>query len=112
MRSFLLSPFWVLTLIITLSACSPSSIVTGLLSGGGPNVAANTQVGKTNTQAVVSQVAPTVTLRPESRVDTIDQRQTTNNELPNWVWVALIMALIIGWVTDTPATYLKRYRNK
>ena len=94
------------------SGCSASSVLTGLLSGGGPNVAANVQAGKTNTQAVVSNSAPEVTVRPKARVGTIDQSQTTNNELPTWVWIALIVAMIVGWVTDTPATMIRQLRGK
>jgi len=82
-----------------------------LLTGGGPNVAANTQVGKTNNQTigVSSSNAPTVTVRPNSKVDTVDQStsNTTNQELPTWVWIVFGVLFIIGWVTDTPATYIR-----
>jgi len=93
----------------SLGACS--KVLPALLGGGGPNVAANTQVGKTNNQTIGSSSnnAPTVTVRPNSRVDTVDQStsSTTNQELPTWVWICFGLLFIIGWVTDTPATYIR-----
>ena len=111
LRSLVLLPLAFVSLLL-ITGCSPSSIITGLLSGGGPNVAANVQAGKTNTQAVVSNSAPEVVLKPKSRVDSIDQSQTTNNELPLWVWIVLIVTWIVGWVTDTPATIVKQMRRR
>ena len=99
----------VLLLSLLLSSCGK---IPSFLTGGGPNVAANTQVGKTNTQTVgqTNNISPTVSVRPNARVETIDQstETVTNNELPLWVWVAGLLLLIVGWVTDTPATYIKR----
>ena len=50
----------------------------GFLTGGGTNVAANTQIGKTNNQTIgtTQTVAPSVSLRPNARVDNIDQSVT------------------------------------
>lgn len=96
-------------------SCSKVSPL-GLLTGGGPNVAANIQAGKTNTQTVgtTSNYAPSVSLKPKTRVDKIEQNQTTNYELPLWVWVVFIVLFIVGWVTDTPATMVRDLvkRNK
>lgn len=87
-----------------------------LLAGGGPNVAANVQAGKTNNQTVGSNstYAPSVSIRPKARVETVDQstKTTNNNELPPWVWITGALLFILGWVTDTPATYLSRLRRK
>lgn len=100
-----------LVLTVPLSSCSK---VLPLLTGSGPNVAANVQVGKTNTQTVgkTSNHAPTVSVRPNARVEKIDQSvtETTNNQLPVWAWIGFIVLFIIGWVTDTPATYISRLR--
>lgn len=86
------------------------------LAGGGPNVAANVQAGKQNNQTVGVNTtsAPTVSIRPKARVETIDQSSdTTNNyELPVWVWILGGLLFIIGWVTDTPATYIANFRRK
>ena len=101
-----------LLVILTLGACSPTSILTGLLTGGGLNAATNVQAGKTNTQAVVSQRGPEVVLRPKSRVDSLDQSTTTNNELPPWIWISFIVLFIIGWTTDTPGTLIKNLRKR
>ena len=103
---------WVLPLalsvLLLLSSCGK---IPSFLSGGGPNVAANTQVGETNSQTlgVTNNVSPEVTIRPKSKVETIDQsvETVTNHELPPWVWVVGLLLLIVGWVTDTPATYAR-----
>lgn len=79
---------------------------------GGTNVAANTQVGQNNYQTLGKSetYAPTVSLRPNSRVDTVDQSTTeskvstdrvdsiTINEIPAWV----ILLLILGWLLPSP----------
>ena len=83
---------------------------------GGTNVAANTQVGKTNTQTVgqTNNISPSVSLRPKARVDTIDQSNDTinNYDLPVWVWVVGLFLFVVGWVTDTPYTYIQRLRGR
>lgn len=99
----------VLLLSLSLSSCGK---IPSFLTGGGPNIAANTQIGKANTQTVgqTNNISPTVSIRPNARVETVDQstETVTNNELPLWVWVVGLLLLIVGWVTDTPATYIKR----
>ena len=106
---------WSVALLASL-ALSSCGKIPSFLSGGGPNVAANVQLGKTNTQTIgqTNNIAPTVSLRPNARVDTVDQsvKTVTNNELPSWVWIVGLVLLIIGWVTDTPATYIKRLRGR
>lgn len=93
-----------------LSACSnPLSFLTG----GGPNVAANVPIAAgqevEQTQGIsVKTEAPRVSLRPKARVETIDQSQTTNQELPGWVWVLFGVLFVVGWATDTPATMLRQ----
>lgn len=95
---------------MVLAGCGGSPL--SLLTGGGPNVAANVQAGKTNSQTIgqTNNVAPKTVVRPKARVETIDQSSntTTNNELPAWVWVLFILTWIVGWVTDTPATIVKQ----
>jgi len=109
----------VLSVSTLLSSCGS---LPSFLSGGGTNVAANVPiaVGKEveQVQGVKLEVGnssnPSVTLRPKARVDTIDQSNTTttNNELPLWVWIVFILLFIVGWVTDTPYTYIQRMTKK
>ena len=81
--------------LLSLAGCS-SLAPLSLLTGGGPNVAANTQIGKTNNQGVnVSTTAPQI--RPEAPVDTINQ---TNNNTE--IDPLLLLLLILGWLAPSP----------
>jgi len=102
---------WVLPLVLLvstlfLSSCGGSPL--NLLTGGGPNVAANTQIGKNNTQTVgTTEVKEQKLVRPIARGD-IRQSSDTNkvqadsvetvvvNELPVWA-VALGLFGFIIW---------------
>lgn len=97
-------------LLMLIGSCSGINPL-GFLKGG-TNVAANTQVGQNNYQTLGKSetYAPTVSLRPNSRVDTVDQSTTeskvatdrvdsiTINEIPAWV----ILLLILGWLLPSP----------
>ena len=100
----------VLSSLLLATSCSSLGLPLPSL-GGGTNVAANTQIGKNNTQTIgqTNNVAPTVSLRPNARVESIDQSSdsVTNNELPIWVWIIFILLFIVGWVTDTPGTIIR-----
>ena len=100
----------VLSSLLLVTSCSSLGLPLPSL-GGGTNVAANTQIGKNNTQTIgqTNNVAPTVSLRPNARVESIDQSSdsVTNNELPIWVWIIFILLFIVGWVTDTPGTIIR-----
>lgn len=78
-----------------------------LLTGGGPNIAANVQAGKTNTQTLgQTKVTEQSIVRPQAR--DIKQTSDTNkvsadsvqtvvvNELPIWL-VALFIVLFALW---------------
>lgn len=55
-----------LVALLVLSGCSGSPL--GLLTGGGPNVAANVQAGQTNTQTIgATIVAEPRIIRPQAR---------------------------------------------
>jgi len=98
----------VLLLTLTLGACSSLSPLS-LLTGGGTNVAANVQAGKTNTQNVgtTNNVEQTL-VRPQA--NTIRQSNDTSkvqadsvqtvvvNEVPAWV----ILLLVLGWLFPSP----------
>lgn len=71
-----------------------------LLTGGGPNVAANVQAGKTNSQTVgtTNNVNPTVTLKPNSKVDTVDQSsETVNNYEIDPVLFGTLLLCFVVW---------------
>lgn len=106
---------------IILTGCGTVGNPLKFLSGGGTNVAANTQVGKTNSQTLgtTTNIAPTVDVRPNSRVDTIDQSNNTSkvssdrvetvvvNEVPLWV----VILLILGWLLPSPNEIGRWIRN-
>ena len=103
-------------LLLLLVLIGSGNLVTGckgplsLLTGGGPNVAANTQVAKTATQTIGS-----TTVTGDQKIENssghmvqIQDQQTklvaenvdkvTINETPIW----MIVLLIIGWILPTP----------
>jgi hypothetical protein len=95
-----------LVLMLTVS-CSSGAL--GILTGGGPNVAANTQVGKTNTQTIgttnnVEQrlevgVAERINQANDNNKVKADAVQTVVvNEVPVWV----ILLLLLGWLLPSP----------
>ena len=102
-----------LLLLLALTSTVSCSKLPGLLTGG-TNVAANVQAGKTNTQTLgtTSNIAPSVSVRPNARVDNVDQSITTTklktdkvetvvvNEIP--VWMVLIFGLLCGFVIPSP----------
>jgi predicted small lipoprotein YifL len=97
-----------LLLFISLAGCGgPLS----LLTGGGPNVAANVQAGKENVQQavvkqerieagrdVVQQTSPVVA----DRVDEVNIQQT-----PIW----MILLLILGWLLPSPNEIARSIRG-
>ena len=86
-------------LMLTASCSSP---ITSLLTGSGPNVAANTQVGKENNQGVNTTVDYSVrpVLRPEAPVETINQDNSTTNNTE--IDPLLLLLLIAGWLAPSP----------
>ena len=97
-------------LLVLTSMPSCSKLPLSLLTGGGPNVAANTQVGKTNNQTVgttnnIEQKVdrPTVSRdlvqssdNTDVKADTVESVQISNTE----PWV--IVLLILGWLLPSP----------
>ena len=94
---------------VSLTGCSGTQALS-LLTGGGPNVAANTQVGKNNLQTIGTSTVngDQKIVRPQAR--DIRQSQDSNkvqadrvetvvvNEVPMWV----ILLLILGWLFPSP----------
>jgi hypothetical protein len=108
-----------LLLLLASTSTVSCSKLPSLLTGGGPNVAANIQAGKTNTQTVgtTNNIAPTVSVRPNARVDSIDQSNTTSkvntdavdtivvNEIP--VWLVLLFGLLCGFLIPSPQEIIR-----
>ncbi len=116
-RSLPLVPLVLSSLLLTAGCGGPLS----LLTGGGPNVAANVQAGKTNTQTVgqTQNIIPTVSLRPNARVERIDQSVTEQrndnvetqviNQTPVWLVLSLLLAVavgVVGWMSPQPKRFL------
>ena len=87
-----------LLLSLSLGGClNPMS----LLTGGGPNVAANVQAGAENNQtgAQVGDIikADTVNtgITPSGSIEALN---VTNEDIPMWV----VLLLILGWVLPSP----------
>jgi hypothetical protein len=81
-----------------------SSLPLGLLTGGGPNVAANVQAGKTNSQTlgttkIVEQKTNSGDIKSvDSKVSAEQVERVTVNEAPVW----MVLLLIIGWLLPSP----------
>lgn len=97
--------FAALMLVSLVAACSPLDLLLG-----GPNVAANGQIGAENQQGIIIDQAPNVTVRPKGRVDNIDQ--STNTEVDP----LMLALLILGWLAPSPGEIargiMKPFRRK
>ena len=99
-----------LALVALLAALASCGGPLGVLTGGGPNVAANVQAGKTNSQTIgqtsvtdqridgaqartIEQSAGTTRVRSET-VETI----VIQEQVPPWIWLLMAAA----WVLDSP----------
>lgn len=106
---------FVLFFVSLLASCSnPLS----LLLGGGPNIAANTQAGKTNTQTIgTTTLTEQKLVRPQARkitqtADTAkvkaDRVETVVvNEIPFWV----LLLLVLGWLLPSPNEIVRMVKN-
>lgn len=88
-----------LILVLLLSGCGgPLSFLTG----GGPNLAANVQAGKENTQQVVGNQTSTEAGRDIVQQDTPVIADTieevTIQQTPLW----MVLLLILGWLLPSP----------
>ena len=84
--------------LVSLAGCGASPL--SLLTGGGPNVAANTQVGKENTQNVGLNSSLRPQLRVEAPVETVvqDTSTTKNTEIDP----LMLILLVLGWLAPSP----------
>jgi hypothetical protein len=115
------APLLLLSLLAlsTTASCSKLNPL-GFLSGG-TNVAANTQVGKTNTQTIgTTKVQESRTEFTDTTVERYEQTQDqdntvktdsvqnlTINEIPPWI----ILVALLGWLLPTPADMLRSFGN-
>jgi len=101
-----------LTATLLLSSCSQLNPLSFL--SGGTNVAANTQIGKENTQTIGVNNSIRPVLRPEGPVDTVvqDNSTTKNTEVDP----LLLLILVLGWLAPSPSemgrNILKLFRRK
>ena len=87
-----------------------------LLTGGGPNVAANVQAGKENYQGVTTTIDTSVrpVLRPEGPVETLTQDNSTTNLTE--IDPLMLILLVVGWLAPSPGEigrgFLKLFRRR
>jgi len=99
------------TLVVTTSAsCSqiPGAILGGL-GGSGTNVAANTQIGKENSQTIGVSTTMRPVLRPEGPVDTVVQDNSTTKITE--MDPLLLLLLVLGWLAPSPNEIARGIRN-
>lgn len=109
-----------LPLLLLVLVSSPScSKLPSFLAGGGPNVAANVQAGKTNSQTLgtTNNTASSVSVKPDAKVNTIDQSNNSSqvlteradtvvvNEVPTWL--ILVFGLLCGFLIPSPAEIVR-----
>ena len=96
-----------LLLLLLLSSCGTIPF----LSGGGPNVAANTQIGKENYQGVNTSVDRSVrpVLRPEGPVENLQQDNSTTNNTE--IDPLLLILLVLGWLAPSPNEIARGIRD-
>ena len=88
-----------IALCAVLAGCG--SLPLGLLGGGGPNVAANTQLGAENRQAGMSFETGNAgrdVVSKEVEAGEIDNLNITNENIPPWVF----LLALLGWLAPSP----------
>ena len=96
-------------LLLALTSCGKLPI--GML-GGGPNVAANTQVGRENVQQAVAQQTRTtagrdvVTTTRDVEADQVDAVTINNQQIPLWMVASMLFGFILWsyllWMLPSP----------
>ena len=118
-RSFL--SLLLLLVLTSMPSCGKTPL--SFLTGSGPNVAANTQVGKTNNQTLgqSKSVESTINIKPDSKVETVRQTNTETkvatekvetivvNEIPTWL--ILLFAVVCGFLIPSPKEILRGIKN-
>jgi hypothetical protein len=87
-------------IFLLLAACGKLPL--GVLGGGGPNVAANTQIGRENVQQVVASQERIEAGRDVVQTDLaagpVETLTVNNQDIPPWV----LLVALIGWLLPTP----------
>lgn len=98
-----------LTLVLFLSACGGGPL--SFLTGGGPNVAANVQAGKENTQQVVANQVKTEAgrdvVQQSSPVVAENIKEVTIQQTPMW----MLVLLVLGWLMPSPNEIARSIRG-
>ena len=89
-----------LVALLALSGCGGGPL--SLLTGGGPNVAAQTQIGKENTQQAVAVQQKTEAgrdiIQKTNPVEAENIEEVTLQQTPLW----MLILLILGWLLPSP----------
>ena len=106
----------VLSSLLLITGCGGLSPIS-LLTGGGPNVAANTQLGQENEQTVGLRTSNEQTInRPQARdiTQTADKgvkadqiERVTVQNVPPWV----LVLLVLGWLLPSPGEIGRKVRS-
>lgn len=101
----------VLLALTILGNCSqlPGALLGGLGGGSGTNVAANTQIGKENSQNIGVNTTLRPVLRPEGPVDTVIQDNSTTKVTE--MDPLLLLLLVLGWLAPSPNEIARGFRN-
>ncbi|TNE55194.1 MAG: hypothetical protein EP341_05435 [Sphingomonadales bacterium] len=107
---------------LLLASCSPSGAVK-LLTGGGPNVAANVQAGKANVQSIgAASVTDQKIIRPQARkieqssgdsrvkadrVETV----VVQEQVPPWIWISWAVLLLLDSPLRWPGQIIAGFRR-
>ena len=102
--------------LASLTACSGTPL--SLLTGGGPNVAANTQVGENNNQTVGASETVTNDVKTETgdvvvSNDKSSGKTETGNVIVNNTNIdpILLLLLILGWLLPSPQEIIRSIVN-
>ena len=112
-----------LALVALLAALSGCGGPLSFLTGGGPNVAANVQAGKTNSQTVgTTRISEQKVVRPQARSIEQSAGQTgvrservetvIVNEYPVWLVLAFALAVFLDSPLRWPGQIIDAFRRK
>ena len=104
-----------LVFFLLLTACTGLPSALNPFGGGGTNVAANTQLGKENKQAVVTYEEEEnnnagrdiITETKEVEAGPVEKLFINKQNIPPWV----ILLLILGWLLPTPTEIGRGFVN-
>lgn len=98
-----------LVVLLALAGCSKGPL--SFLTGGGPNVAANVQAGKENTQQVVANQVKTEAgrdvVQQTSPVVAENIKEVTIQQTPMW----MLVLLVLGWLMPSPNEIARSIRG-